>query len=272
MLVLGLKKFNRYYCCISAWCAAHSTVILLILLTLSLGVKSIVWFLDSGISRDAALYLYTAQNWHDTGVLSGDKRIPTMLFCLMRGFMFLGLNAEASGILITLLMGSWITLVGYGIALESTQSKKIALLAAVFFAFHPDITALSHEVQRDVPYLCLAGITAWLAIAGIRRKKWYLWAGSGAMAALAFMTRYETMELFPLVLAALVVCVLTKLMRWKNALLYGLSFGSFFAVTLAVFIWLSGFHHVFSEYSNYYKGKFYKVTNLSEFAPEKGGE
>ena len=262
-----LKKFDSFSRSCCRWCVDHAGVTLGVLLILSFGVKFAVWHLDPCISRDGALYLHKVQNWYDTGVLTPDW-IPPFLFCLMRGGMALGLTAEVSGVLLNLLMGSFITLAGYGIALESTQNKKIALLAAVFFAFHPGITDLSHEVQRDVPYLCLAGVTAWLAIAGIRRKKWYLWAASGAVAALSFMTRYETAELFPLVFAALLVCALTKLIRWKSALLYGLSFGSFFAVTLAAFIWLSGFHHVFSEYSNYFNTKFKNVTHTDE----KGGK
>lgn len=262
-----LKKFDSFTGNIFRRCAEHQAITLCILLLLSFGVKFAVWHLDPCISRDGALYLHKVQNWYDTGVLTPDW-IPPFLFCLMRGGMALGLTAELSGVLINLLMGTFITLAGYGIALESTQNKKIALLAAVFFAFHPGITDLSHEVQRDVPYLCLAGVTAWLAIAGIRRKKWYLWAASGAVAALSFMTRYETAELLPLVFAALLVCALTKLIRWKSVLLYGLSFGSFFAVTLAAFIWLSGFHHVFSEYSNYFNTKFKNVTHTDE----KGGK
>ena len=127
-------------------------------------------------------------------------------------------------------------------------------------------------MQRDVPYLCLAGITTWLAVAGIRRKKWYLWAAAGAVAAFSFMTRYETAELFPLVLAALLVCVLTKNIRWENALGYGLSFGGFFVLTFIAFIWICGFHHIFAEYSKYYKIQFIKVTHLTEPVDKKGGK
>ena len=263
MFLACFKKFDTFTRYICRWCVDHGAITLCVLLVLSFGVKIAVWHLDPCISRDGSLYLHMVQNWHDTGVFQ-KSWIPPLLFCLMRGGMALGLTAEVSGVLINLLMGSFITLAGYGIALESTQNKKIALLAAVFFAFHPGITNLSHEVQRDVPYLCLAGVTAWLAIAGIRRKKWYLWAASGFAAAFSFMTRYETAELFPLVFAALLVCALTKLIRWESALLYGLSFGSFFAVTLAAFIWLSGFHHVISEYSNYFNTKFKNMTHTDE--------
>ena len=266
-----LKKFDSFSRSCCRWCVDHAGVTLLILFVLSFGIKFTVWRLDPSVSRDASLYLHMVQNWHDTGV-SPQSWIPPMLFCLMRGGMALGLDVEVSGVLINLLMGSFITVAGYGITFESTQSKKIALLAAVFFAFHPSIADLSHEVQRDVPYLRLAGITTWLAVAGIRRKKWYLWAAAGAVAAFSFMTRYETAELFPLVLAALLVCVLTKNIRWKNALGYGLSFGGFFVLTFIAFIWICGFHHIFAEYSKYYKTKFIKVTHLTEPADKKGGK
>lgn len=264
MLTAVLKNITALSGRVSAGCVKHPAWCLAALFVLSLGLKVAVWCFDPMIGRDAATYLHTTKEWAETGVMP-QSWIPPMLFCLIRIGMFFGLDPEMAGVSINLLLGALITPVGCGIAYEITRNKKIALITAVFLLLHPGINALSHEVQRDVPYLFFAGMTTWTAAAGLKRKKYSLWAVSGAFAALAFMTRYETAELFPLVFAALLVCAATHLIKWKQAAFYALIFFTASGISALAFIHFSGSKNMYERYSTYYNGKYQKVEQ--QFAP-----
>lgn len=264
MLTAVLKNITALSGRVSAGCVKHPAWCLAALFVLSLGLKVAVWCCDPMIGRDAASYLHTTKEWAETGVMP-QSWIPPMLFCLIRIGMFFGLDPEMAGVSINLLLGALITPVGCGIAYEITRNKKIALITAVFLLLHPGINALSHEVQRDVPYLFFAGMTTWTAAAGLKRKKYALWAVSGAFAALAFMTRYETAELFPLVFAALLVCAATHLIKWKQAAFYALIFFAASGISALAFIHFSGSKNMYERYSKYYSEKYQKVER--QFAP-----
>ena len=265
-----LEHINSLFHYGAEWCEKHPVCCWGGLFLLSLGLKALVWYNDPLIGRDAAFYLHTVREWADSGVMP-QSWIPPMLFCLIRGGMFFGLDPESAGVTVNLLMGAFTTLIGSGLTYEITRNKKITLIAAVFFVVHPGINALSHEIQRDVPYLCFAGIAAWTAIAGLKRKKWFLWAVSGAFAALAFVTRYETAELFPLIIAALPVCAATRLISWKQSALYAVIFFAAAGLSLAAFIHFSGSKNMYKRYSNYYTGKYRLVEKqFLPPSPKKG--
>ncbi|MBR2373624.1 MAG: glycosyltransferase family 39 protein [Lentisphaeria bacterium] len=251
------------------WCCENPAWTLLFIVLLSLGIKFILWRVDPMISRDASFYLHNIRDWQESGIMP-QSFIPPMFYCLVRAVMTLGLGPEHAGVWLNLVSGSLLTVIIYGIAMESTCSRKISLFAAALMAFHSSINALSHEVQRDVPYLFFAGAAVWLAIAGFRRKKWYLLAAAGAFTALSLATRYETLEIILIVFCTLTVFAAVRCFSWKQSIGYGLSFTCAFFSVLILFFIVSGYNDVCAHYRYYFGEKLQAVGLLP--ADETGGK
>lgn len=251
-------KITGVPCRIFDFVIKHTVWCLLALWLVSLAFKLLAWHMEPGVGRDASLYLIEIQKWHDTGVYPMSW-IPPMLYALVRGVMFFGIGVEAAGSIVNIGMGSAVVFICYGIAFEATQDKRIALLSALFAAFHPGINDLSIEIQRDIPYLFFSGIAVWCAIAAFKRKKWYLWSSAGAVLALSFLTRYETAEfilLFPVLILAQAFC---KRISWKQAVLFGSTFTVFMAAVFFTFIYLTGIQEFLNKSERYYSYKYDKV-------------
>lgn len=200
----------------------QSIIILNVLLGCSVFLKTITLIFDPLVGRDASLYLLTAQKWFDTCSLQ--LELPPMLFFLMKSLMHLGFPADVAGWTVNVILGSLITLIGFGITFELTGNRKIALIAAAFFALHPGINDLSIEIQRDIPFLFFAGCSIWTAFAGIKRKHWWLWSLCGIALSFALLTRYEALELLFLIAVWLFILPFFRRLSWKQIFGYGFTF------------------------------------------------
>lgn len=248
------EKFCRFLRGCSGWAQRHYLLSLLLISGVAFAMKLLGNCMESGVGRDAALYLIKVQEWHDSGVAPSGW-VPPMLYVLIRAVMALGVSAYTAGTLINLGMGACSVFIASGIAFEATANKKIALASAAFAALHPGLNELSIEIQRDVPYLFFSGISVWLAFAAVRRKKWYLWSFAGALLAISFLTRYESAEFFLLFPAAVLCCAISGRISWKQA---ALSTFSLFAVSfavLALFFAVYADGKMINEYRKYYSNK-----------------
>ena len=238
------------------WVMRHVTLSLVILLCFSFILKLIVHLLEPGLGRDACLYLHMAKIWAETGCyhglhqqLSGTDWIPPLLPFLIRSLMLLGVPAETAGLAINISLGSLTAPVGFGIALETTGNKKIALMTALLLSVHPGINDLSTEIQRDAPYLFFSGCAAWLILAGLRRKKPVLWCGAGIALAFSLLMRYETMEFLPLIAAAALIFALPRRIPWKWILLCSTILIVCAGITFHAMLRLMGADEAVSSYS-----------------------
>lgn len=273
--MLFLKKINDTFRYTANWCIAHSAICLIGLLILSAAVKLLVHWLDPVVGRDAALYCHIAQCWFDEGSWENacnleNGWLPPLLFFLLKFGMGAGFSATTVGWCINIVCGTLCTLAGYGIALEATKNKKIALISAAFFAVHPGINGLSVEIQRDAVYLCLTGFVIWFALAGFNRENIFLWCASGVFCSLSLLTRYETFELLPLVAVFLFAAVCCRKLSWKKAALYAFAFylfcaGSFYAAVHGI-----GTPQIAERYQKYFTGKSNKVQK--QYATPQTGE
>lgn len=271
-----VRKFNRFFLNLAEWCVTNSPYCIIGLLVLSVAVKILIHYFDPVIGRDASLYCHITQSWFDGDVFEnasheyGKGWLPPLLFFLMKCGMAAGFSATTVGWCINIICGTLCTLTGYGIALEATKNKKIALIAAAFFAVHPGITGLAIEIQRDAVYLCWIGFVIWFALAGFNRKNVSLWCASGVFCSLSLLTRYETFELLPLVAVFLLAAVCCRKLSWKKAALYAFAFylfcaGSFYAVVHGM-----GTPQIVERYQKYFSGKSNKVQK--QYAKPQTGE
>ena len=246
----------------------HPMGCLMILWGMSLALKLLCLWGEPILGRDASFYVYSAREWHETGIYPVHV-IPPMLYTLIRGGMFCGFDAEVAGWIVNIGLASFLVFVTYGIAFEAVKSKKIALVAALFTAIHPVINDLAIEIQREIPYLFFAGLTLWMAVAALQRKKWFLWGGAGIFCALSMVTRYESAELVILIPLIILIQAFGRKIPWKNAAGY---LGIFYLAAVSLFFaffYLTGTQKFLKRYDAYGTYKIKRVENWYEMRFKK---
>lgn len=246
---------NSFFNRASLFCTEHVVLCLSGLLFLSLILKLAEHFLDPALGRDASYYCHIAQDWYENGTVNKFSWTPPLLTFLMKSGAAVGISVQTTGLALNIIAGVLCTLAGFGIALEITDNKKIALISTALFAVHPGINTISIQIGRDAIYLCLAGFTIWTALAGVKRKSCLLWCISGVCCALSATARFETLEFFPLAACLLLVAAISKKILWKQALLYGFCFYMFTAVSFYGAIRGMKAEEMFSRYQKYFDGK-----------------
>lgn len=260
---------NRIFRKITNYCVTHTWYCLIGLLFLSLILKLAEHFLDPALDRDASYYCLMAQAWYENGVIDNSSWTPPLLTFLMKCGAEAGISIQTTGLALNIIAGVLCTLAGYKIALEITDSQKIALISAAFCAVHPGINTISIQIGRDAIYLCLAGFTIWTALAGVKRKSWLFWSFSGILCALSATARFETLEFLPLAACLLLVAAISKKLLWKQALFYGFCFYMFTAVSFYGAIRGMKAEEMFARYKSYFNGKFNKAKQQYS-NPQKG--
>lgn len=240
-----------------------------VILFLGLVLKLVYFWLDPTVSRDGCLYIRLAQSWYDTGVFpdmaseNSQNWTPPFLLFLIKSLMYFGLSAETAGFALNIVLGTFTPLLSYGVALEITQRKDIAVCSALLTAVHPAMNTLSVAIQRDMVYLFLIGLCLWFISAGIRRKQWMYWVGAGTVCGCAMLTRFETLEfllIVPLVLS--VLCLETTVSRKKAFCFTGLFFMFFFGSVIILSFAMKTQNHLLPNYEKYYRIKYQMAKKL----------
>lgn len=209
---------------------------------LALGFRLAFLWLFPIVQRDGILYLEMITVWNDTGsyqeILKHFQNyswIPPFPLYLMKFFMPLGVSAECSARIFSIICGSLVPIIGYGIAWTLTKRQYIAIAAGLLFAVHPVFIEFSTQPLRDGFYIFWAGLTLFCVSRGMVYARWVDWCVAGVSAAASFLTRYEALEFFPLILVFLVSAPVFHQYSWKKALLHGVLF---LGVTLLMFFLL----------------------------------
>ena len=253
-----MSKFNNLLKRAPSFFTGHAGLWLFALSLFSLGLYLVVWHLAPAFGRDSARYLLMIQQWYETGTKEATW-YPPMLCCMVRGVMALGVSAAVAGLAVNMLSGALLVPTVAAIAFEATQNKKIMLVAALFTALHPSVVALSTEVQRDMPYLLLAAFSFWFALAAAKRKKWFFWCGAGVCLALAAFSRFESAELIPLFLSAILVLTICKHLTWRQGIGYACCLMLSAFVSLFLFLFLYSSWGMGERYETYFMGKLKRV-------------
>ncbi len=221
-----------------------------------------LWFFPM-VQRDGIHYLEMLEAWNDSGSYQEmlkhfprKERVPPFPLHLMKLLMPLGLSAECSAKCFSVICGSLVPAIGYGIAWTLTKRQCIALSSGILFAVHPVFIEFSTQPLRDGFYIFWAGLTLLFLCRGMREAKWYDWCAAGFFAATSFLTRYETLEFFPLAALFLVSAPVFHCYSWKKAVLHGILFFAVVLLTLFLLHSLMGTWPFFIDsYRTYYYGK-----------------
>ena len=222
------------------------------------------------VERDGILYLQLIETWYREGsyqnmlvVFPGRDWIPPLPLFLMKLFMPFGVSAECSARILSITCGSFVPVIGYGIAWTLLKDQKIATASGVLFAVHPILIEYSIQPLRDGFYIFWCGLALLFLCRGIVGKKWYDWCLGGAFFSSSLLTRYETLELFPLVILFFLWAATFHHYPWKAALLHMSLFITSLISSLILWGCLLGTLTLFSKsYWNYYLGKWKALEQL----------
>ncbi len=154
---------------------------------------------DQTISRDAAKYLIYAACDMKEGV---SPSFPPLFLWMIRLIHFFGFSWNMSGWILSLISGIMLIPVVWMIAIRLTKNETVGIIAALLTAIHPTLSFLSIEILRDSFFLLIEWIGFYYLLGIILFDRTYEWMMFGLFSALAFLTRFEGIELLLLLLLA----------------------------------------------------------------------
>ena len=239
----------------------------------------LTWWLEPVISRDGILYLELVGIWQKGGdfqmVLDhwNEFWLPPFYLWLCQGLIGLGIPPEVAGRGINILCGAMLPWIVYLIAEEVQNDKRVSLAAAILMALNPPMLELAIEVQRDMLYLALFGWCIYFCLRGIIRKEIWSWIPAGVLFSCSLLTRYETLELIPLLLLALVLFGFCKYSNWKRLAMQTVTMCVICVISFFCLLYLMGVKdYVLNSYQKYYTGKYTGVQMLYAEPGQVGGD
>lgn len=174
--------------------------------------------LESTISTDGTVYVNLAEQWRVTGMYPPHSYLPLYPW-LMKLLSGCGMSGFAAGIGINLFLGSLLPLICYGILRLATVRREAALAGALLAAVHPAFIELSINIQRDTPYLFFTGCAIFCGLCAVKFSKWYWWSLCSLFLSAGMFTRYEALELLPIICGYFLFALIFRALSWKKALL-----------------------------------------------------
>ena len=260
---------KKEYCIVLA-----STAIFVVLALITL-------YVEPTISRDGTLYLQLAGVWQKNGDFQAvweafpDFWIPPFYLWLIQGLIGIGLPPEIAGRSLSLICGMTTPFLTYLIAQEVQKDQRVSLAAAFLMAVNPTVINYSVEIQRDMLYFALCGWTVYFCLRGILRNEICSWIPAGILFGSSLLTRYETLELIPLLLLAFSLFVFHKKISWKRFLSQSASMAVSCCITVFVLIYVMGVqNYILHYYQKYFCDKYVWMQSLYTVsdAGEKGTE
>lgn len=181
-------------------------------------IRWICFSLESTISTDGTVYVNLAEQWRVTGMYPPHSYLPLYpwLMKLLSGY---GMSSFAAGIGINLFLGSLLPLVCYGLLRLATVRREPALAAALLAAVHPSLIELSINIQRDTPYLFFTGCAIFCGLYAVKFGRWYWWSLCSLFLSAGMFSRYEALELLPIICGYFLFALIFRALSWKKALL-----------------------------------------------------
>ena len=186
------------------------------------------------LQRDEVLYIMMAESWDQDGfkLAYGPQYIPPMLLFLMRTFKPVCGSYLWAGRIVNIISGIFFILGMTYMTLALFDSRKCALLAAVFAAVHPYAIRLSASCLREGWGLAFIAIAVAFIMYAIKRKSLLCWSGGGLAIGVASLFRYESLELGIIVAIFWIVCVIKD----KHEIIPALKAVALFAISLVSMI------------------------------------
>ena len=198
---------------------------------------------DPTVSRDGINYIELVEEWQKDNklpVVHKPRTIspPPLYLFLVKELSSFGFSVKHSGIALNIILGALIPLILFGIVNEITNNVFWAWCTMLFAVFHPALNELSIQFQRDIAYLFFSALMLWTICKGINKKNNFFFLCSGLFAGMAFLVRYEAIELLAIALIFIIVAQINHKIEIKSK---GLIYLAFFTLSFVVtVIFLNG--------------------------------
>lgn len=250
-------------------CVAGCSIMLLLLALITL-------YFEPTISRDGTFYLKYVGIWQENGCFQAikdqynDFRVPPFYLWLIKCLIDIGFAPEVAGRGISLIGGMTVPLCVYLIAQEVQKDKRVSLTAALLLAVNPTIINYSIEIQRDMFYFSLFGWTIYFCLRGILRNEIWSWIPAGILFGCSVLTRYETLELLPILLFAFLLYAVNKKIGWKRFFSQSAVMACSCFISIVLLIYVMGIEeYILNYYRLYFSMKFDAILDLY-VAPDAG--
>lgn len=220
------------------------------------------WCFEPVISRDGILYLELAETWYKSGSFFTETDrwsslwIPPFYIWLIKLGYGLGLPAELVGRSISMACGVVLPWIVYLISEEIREDKRVSYVAAALMAVSPSMIEFSIEIQRDIFYLAFTGWSFYFSLRGLLRKEIWPWLPAGFCFCCAVLTRFEAMELPPILFFAFLLSGFKKYESWKRLILQGTALFCACMISFFSLIYIMGIEkYMWDSYSKYFVQK-----------------
>lgn len=188
---------------------------LAIIVFIALLLRVAIWFYEPVMNRDGILYIEIAETWFNSGEYLQHHYLP-MYPWLIKTVMILGVSPHIAGVVINIVLGSVLPILMYLIIRCCSNSKEIALSAALIMAVHPSAMELSRQLIRDNLYLFFSGIAIIGILKALKSENLLWWALVGVATGANLLTRYESLEFVILVTLYFLVAKICGIMSYKQ--------------------------------------------------------
>ena len=215
--------------------------VLIILFIFSLISRLAKLILDPVLMRDSTLYLEQAETWFSTGsyteaLIGGAIRPPIPLYTI-KTMMHWGLESEVSGRVLSIFLGSLVPIIGFLLTKEITKKTKISLAVSLLLAVNPKLIEYSTQPLRDNYYMVAFGLSVLFFLKAAKNRSYYKWVViSGLTSSIAFLCRYEAVELFGVFILVMGIDLCCRRKNFARFMCSMIIFGISFLIPFIVFI------------------------------------
>lgn len=198
----------------------NNKIILCLILILALGLRLGRCLLVNRIDKDSVIYIQMAEDGVQKGIkytFDRNSRIPPLYVSGMLIGEWIGLGAENSGWLISVVAGALLAFAVFLMARCVFRENNLALIAAFLAAIHPCLVRISAEIMRDSLFVSLVAFALAFVFMAADTGELWKWCFAGLFSALATLTRNEGIEIvFVVLIWALVELCLNLRTGLKN--------------------------------------------------------
>jgi 4-amino-4-deoxy-L-arabinose transferase-like glycosyltransferase len=188
-----------------------------LIVLLALGLRAWVAIDQEVLISDAPRFLAAAQLF-----LDGEFRValaeayhPLTAVLIALTSLAAGIGLESAGLIVSVLSGGIATAALYLLA-RNQFGERVALVAALLFAVHPQIVEAATSVQSDGLHLAFFLVGALLAWRALEKGRFFDAFGAGILCALAYLTRPEGLAIGVVLGGWLVVDLVRKRISWRR--------------------------------------------------------
>jgi len=214
-------------------------------------LRIFIFLREPQVGPDAVYYLEISEMWSRSSfsaLLENDPLfyIPPVMLGIIQFFIRMGCSPLPAGIALNLIFGIGLIPLFYLTGRYLFDTRKAGVIAAFLISFNPVLVDYSANIMRENFMLFFEAAFLLFAVLGFRKKNIFF-GPSGFFLAWAVFSRYEALEILPLMVFSSVWFAALRVFTWKKILVGNVYFWGGLAVGCILLIWVFGIPFHFFE-------------------------